>query len=536
MYQRVFYLFLAMLVTVFGLSLLGACSSHSDFEDEPNPLQHNEKVASYINLTIAVSNGVENMTRAGEIPTAGENGDGREAGFRRENVVTGITFILYKDATDKGINNTNDNLPLSFIAYYPVSRVSDPAVAGTPYTTKMDEAYYTTGNQLVAKNTIDFNEEHYYAIVIANADLRGQVSTLGDVRNNIMRTLYSGSEKDPAQDCVNFVMSSEENYQFIIPDPVASPAVGGNTLYTIESPIRVERLAARIDFWAAGSNGYKTSANNAAYTTPGYEYNVTDPNDEDCADKFVVTGITPFNLNSYDYSNGNGGEYLIKRLAKAVTEPDNLEVSYLIDENDSQYKYVLDPATQYKTSGTLTYFKNSLESLPATGTTLADITTLSSNPYYKSVGALHTAVTATGSTAGFKETASEKEIVIIAYPMENTLWESSRLYNCATGLAIEGDYYTNGIDYTNPANKPTHLIYYGYLRHQGSSTSAYAATQGKNMSKTASTTAANCMEFGIVRNNIYRVSIEKVNVVEGTIKLNIEEKHWRHVDNPTIYI
>ena len=44
------------------------------------------------------------------------------------------------------------------------------------------------------------------------------------------------------------------------------------------------------------------------------------------------------------------------------------------------------------------------------------------------------------------------------------------------------------------------------------------------------------MNYGIVRNNIYRVTIEQINVVLGTIKIKLEEKHWRHVDNPTIYI
>jgi len=539
MYQRAIYLFLATLVTVFGLSLMTACSFHTDYEDELEPQQPKEKVASYINLTIAVSNGVENTTRAGEKPTAGENGDGREAGFARENVVTGITFILYKDDTNPltspttcGINNPNDNLPLSFIAYYPVSRVTDPATAGTQYgDTKGIEALYTTGNQLVAKNSIDFHEENYYAIVIANADLRGEVETLGEVRNYIMRTLYSGSEKDPAQSCANFVMSSEDNYKFDIPEPEASPAVDFNTLYTIENPIRVERMAARIDFWAANSNGYRTTNSDNTdftYTTPGYEYKVTDPDDANCADKFVVTGITPFNLNSANATNG--GEYLIKRMVKLEGPGDNpvQKIEYLANEGGPK-NYVFDPATQYKTDGTLTYFKNTLTSMG----NLADITTLSSNAYYKSIAEMHTAVIASGSSAGFTsypENNKTAEDVIIAYPMENTLWSASLLYNYATGIAIEGDYYTNG------TGTPAHRIFYGYLRHQGSSANAYAATLGKNMSKTATTTANNCMEFGIVRNNIYRVCIEKINWVEGTIKLKVEETKWRHVDNPVIYI
>ena len=44
------------------------------------------------------------------------------------------------------------------------------------------------------------------------------------------------------------------------------------------------------------------------------------------------------------------------------------------------------------------------------------------------------------------------------------------------------------------------------------------------------------MNFGIVRNNIYRISIESISVMRGTLKLMLEEEKWRHVDNPIIYI
>jgi hypothetical protein len=44
------------------------------------------------------------------------------------------------------------------------------------------------------------------------------------------------------------------------------------------------------------------------------------------------------------------------------------------------------------------------------------------------------------------------------------------------------------------------------------------------------------MNYGIVRNNIYRVKIEGFTPLEGVLKVTIEEKHWRHVDNPTIYM
>lgn len=505
------YSLLKLLTALLLLPIASACSLVTDDLDNIE----NQPEANYINLTIAVSNGVDNMTRAeGDIPTAGENGDGREAGFQRENAVTGITLILYRD--DDGING-DPTTRLDLVKYYRVERIGTPLTANGSNLgkSKVIEAYYSTGNQKLNKDEVVFSES-YHAIVIANADLRGKVTTLGDVHNYRFNTLYNGNESSSASDCTNFIMSSEADYTMNFQTTTPTTFDDG-LLYTFEN-VLIERLAARIDFWAACSNGYKTSSDNAAYTTPGYEYSVAGS-----SDKFVVTGIMPFNLNAGNTSNG--GEFLIKRLANEVsTSP---IITYLADETGSNY--VLDPATQNKTSGYLTYFKNGLSEMGS----LANISSFSANTYYKDVASLHSAVTATGSDAGYPTLADGSlsgENVIITYPMENTLWSASLLYNYATGIAIEGDYYTGG------SGIPEHRIYYGYMRHEGTSSSAYSAVQGADMSSTESVTSANCMEFGIVRNNIYRVYISSINAADGTIKIKIEEKHWRHVDNPTIYI
>ena len=239
--------------------------------------------STFINLTIGISNGRDVDTRAGEVPTAGANGDGREAGFLRENAVTGITLILYQD--NNGINGA-DATTLDFVNYYTVSRVGDPLPAnGTDLgKSKVIEAYYTTGNQPLRKSDVDFTKS-YHAIVVANADLRGMVNTLGDVKNYKLNSLYSGTEMSAASECSGFVMSSEQDYTMNFATTTPTDYSGG-LLYTFTNLI-IERMAARIDFWSACSNGYKTSADNAAYTTPGYEYSV-----EGGTDKFVVTGIT----------------------------------------------------------------------------------------------------------------------------------------------------------------------------------------------------------------------------------------------------
>jgi hypothetical protein len=141
-------------------------------------------------------------------------------------------------------------------------------------------------------------------------------------------------------------------------------------------------------------------------------------------------------------------------------------------------------------------------------------------------------VTTAGSSAGYAtytETPLTGENVIITYPMENTLWSASRMFNYATGIAIEGDYYTGG------TGTPQHRIYYGYLRHQGTSSSAYPASLGSDLSSSETSTSSNCMEFGIVRNNIYRVYISKINQ-EGHLTINIKVKKWDKFTHATIYM
>ena len=72
------------------LSALSACNMVVEGEGE----ELQEPVANYINLTLFVSSGEASTdTRS---PLGGEDGDSREAGYMRENKVSGITIILYK--------------------------------------------------------------------------------------------------------------------------------------------------------------------------------------------------------------------------------------------------------------------------------------------------------------------------------------------------------------------------------------------------------------------------------------------------------
>lgn len=523
------------------LMILTACQ----FEDEHECPDTDMSAESYINLTISVSTGNQLHTRA---PLGGENGDGREAGFARENQVTGITLILYED--EDGINgiNTTENPVLSFVHYYPTTLVSRDAAGAEKtgennhdeYKSDLDEAIYTTGDQLVPKGTLTFGKS-YRAIVVANRDLTSDLSTsshLNDVKALVYGAddLYDGDYGKAAYTCGNFMMSSEYDFTFDLTNPTAIEPNKDFYRPTETNPIRIERLAARIDFWAAGAT-YTEKVDKGGIPTDiygnryGYVYDVSGT-----SDKFVVVSITPFNL----YTKGTGttpygGETLLKRL----------NIGWLLDETTTSY--VLDPSTDDKTTanasafGTDGTYLNPLSQIYSdlNAATPKAMSAAGTPAYYQTVAAMHEKIGSQGGFSTMTVGIKTGENVIVAYPMENTLpyeaTPSTPLYTYATGVAIEGDYYVGG-DLT--AAPTATRVYIGYLMHQsGSATYTPFMSNDANMQSAVPSTTP--MNYGVVRNNIYRISIESITPEEPAgpkIKIKIEEEKWRHVDNPTIYI
>ncbi len=501
-----------ILIAFACLAMLSACYNY-----DQEGIEEVNAGNCYINLAISVSNGNEHSTRAGELPTGGENGDGREAGFERENTITGITLILYQDAA--GINTTADPT-LDLVRYFPVTLDSRDA-PGTEYTTKKEEAYYTTGNQLLGKHNLDLSAQ-YHAIVIANASevavsLKEGISKLSDIRDAVLNTIYVGNPTMTADKCTNFVMSSEADNTINFGSVTATNLDGSvytkgkDMLFDVSGqPLVIERLAARIDFWAANSTGYDATT----YSKKGYVYNVTGST----TDKFVVTGIVPFNLNNGDVSYGK--EYLIKRLK------DNLSattVKYLADE-DKTSSYVIDPMTlTFKTSPNSLI--SSLEDLyDIIGDEHVDIENTSDNPYFHSIESMHELATAYSTISG-------KENVIVCYPMENTILPTTPLYYYATGIAIVGYYYKGGA--SDPA--PKRFVYFGYIRHQGESATYDIQPYTTPLATDVTMGPTTPMNFGIVRNNIYRISINSIDK-KTTMELSIKVKKWDPYIHDFIYM
>lgn len=436
----------------------------------------------YINVTISVSASNTPYTRA-NTPKGGENGDGRELGIEtRENEVAGVTLIFFQH-TD-GINASASeaaSTKIDYAVYYTVTR--DDAYIPTTGSHIPGEIYYTTGERELGDN-LDLKKA-YHMLVVANANLTGQITagttTLAEVRDMTLSSVYSGT--GIGLSASDFVMSSEKDLVIDYSYSTYDKTTNRHTYYLDNA--HLERMAARIDYSAEGAT-YSTS-----YDHYGYVYNITGTNDH-----FVLTSITPFNLNI-----GDGNEYLFKRTDDA-TSP------YLADETTTNW--VLDPYRSGKTTA---------EHPSWMASTLTAVESSISNTYNITMAA----------SQSVKLDIDGNDVIVLAYPKENTLLTTSPLYYYATGLAFEGYYYSDGA--TTGGEK---RVYYHYLRHQGDKES-YDAYKSP-IDKTVTCGSAAAMNYGVVRNNIYRVSIGSINEEKGTITIKIEEEKWRHVDNPVIYI
>ena len=493
----------------------------------------------YINITVSVSASENPVTRA--YPTGGETGDGLEKGFERENVVNDVTLIFYED--NAGINTSNNETKVAFFATYPVTKTdnyngthnhnlddSNVGWTGTHQESNDNEVIYSTGDQLLNEDELDVSKT-YHAIVVANAPaallsaITVNETTVAQVRDMVVATVYDGTGVNT--DAQNFVMASERDATVTFTNRKTDTA--NNTITYYFECIHIERLAARIDFWAKTKDPDDLNYTAVEYVDvsgndipAGYRYKVGKKNKHGKNDIFVLTRITPFNLMV-------GNEYLLKRTNDDANR-------YLAKETTTNW--VLDPYSAQSNG------KNATTTHPDyLASTLTNVRTTFANNFTVTLSACQTPSTA--DAEGRKFTITEGSVtadnIILNYPRENTLNGGvSPLYYYATGLAFEGYYFKhsgNSDDEYHSHGNGAPMIFYHYLRHQGEGNLAYQALKDDELSTTTLCPTTPAMNFGIVRNNIYRVSIEGITVDEEDIKvtLNIKVKKWdKFVHTPII--
>lgn len=145
--------------------------------------------SSYVSLSFAS----QQSTPTRSNPTGGETGDGQEKGQANENEIKSAVAFFYQGSGTDGVNSSGTT-PIMAVATFNVGSYTEPGNG-------IDRKYTTTPQQ------VDLDDGTYNVLVVANpgADWwTGKTLTLDDVRNHIQTTAWTASGSNYS----DFVMTS----------------------------------------------------------------------------------------------------------------------------------------------------------------------------------------------------------------------------------------------------------------------------------------------------------------------------------------
>lgn len=486
--------------------------------------------------------------RATSNPTGGENGDGWRVGRYNENNIYDV--YLYKYSSADGIN-ASDDTPVTLLA-------TAKDVNFHPLTTDADvngiiskELTFNVGDYIYEAS----NHDHFIAAI--NTTVLPLSTTLGKLRNELVSTPFvkNGSQM---KDCDRFTMANARDSEFMGGQGTESQP------YIVH--VDVERTTARLDF------AYSTAAMTAGeFRIDGGEYIYKALNTD--ADEVHLTHVRATNVMQ-------APSYLIKRLAATESEAP----VYLADETNPASKYVVDPTTWSKTIAAaeakeldfVRWFRDSWYM------TAVDNYNSTTTPWFRSQDRVHVGSgDAFADGTDLDETDHDWHYYVLDYAGENTMLAEQTLHHYTTGLVLKATYmpekvfkavepgtgvltldaaYTKGktfwrwhdvdtnkdLFFSNEAAAEAyktlhpHSLVYPYdegqcyynvwLRHE-------------NIESDPTTTM---MEFGIVRNNIYRVCVEFTGIgmpdipddmtTPENVRMFIYVRKWNLIEHPAIEI
>lgn len=162
--------------------------------------------SSYVSLSFAS----QQSTPTRSNPTGGEQGDGQEKGQAKENEIKSAVAFFYQGSGTDGVNSSGTT-PIMAVATFNVWSYTEPGNG-------IDRTYTTTPQQ------VDLDDGTYNVLVVANpgADWwTGQSLTLADVRNHIQTTAWTASESGYS----DFVMTSAADATLTLnSNPESDPA------------------------------------------------------------------------------------------------------------------------------------------------------------------------------------------------------------------------------------------------------------------------------------------------------------------------
>lgn len=162
--------------------------------------------SSYVSLSFAS----QQSTPTRSNPKGGEQGDGQEKGQVNENEIKSAVAFFYQGSGTDGVNSSGTT-PIMAVATFNVGSPTEPGNG-------IDRTYTTTPQQ------VDLDDGTYNVLVVANpgADWwTGQSLTLADVRNHIQTTAWTASGSDYS----DFVMTSAADATLTLnSNPESDPA------------------------------------------------------------------------------------------------------------------------------------------------------------------------------------------------------------------------------------------------------------------------------------------------------------------------
>lgn len=303
---------------------LCACSCVDDLL-----LLEQEEEAQFVYLRLFMRQSSGSDTRAN--PTGGENGDGREHAIARENAIHDINLFIY---TLKGGNGLNASDPSS-IAIKKHIHLTDGSSNGFNRKDTLTDGILVTSvfDEVIPISDYTPSEDDWI-IVVANAVGLSDVKNLGDLKDKIPVRSWSEISGVPS----DFTMATARTVgdSWSEDGKVIINGKKGTKEDPFEVETTVERIAARIDFW------YDATCVRTVGDNKVFEYSVTSGSGA----KVQITNIIPVNL-------PQNPSYLFKHVTKDKSADDfgdvkDDDIVVCADEtpvSGMPGNYVLEPTT-----------------------------------------------------------------------------------------------------------------------------------------------------------------------------------------------
>lgn len=398
--------------------LLTGCADYDGLYEE----MMRQETEGTIELRLSIDDGSNHTTRS---PLGGEDGDGRELGQHHENDVNQILIFYYNAAGGINANGTTLVTKLAYVEDATAVVEKTGTISDDP-NCEHTGTYHYKSIKLSPTQTHNYkykSGDHY--IVITNAGNFDAI-TLDDIRNKVIGNTWTGTGTNFTT-YTNFVMSNEHESYYASGD--------GTEDNPNRITVTIERMAARIDFAFDPTVTRQETVDFGAGGVKVLQYDANDIPKGGSKTKYGevnLTHVRPFNV-----KQAGQGSYLIKRSAK----PDESGLKYLAPETAyaggavADFPLIVEPTTWDK------------KSIAPLLTTWYDATRSSVVDASYAADANYAVQHVTGGTDGFDGGLSDDTSVspnvkyyVLDYANENTMDVERSLKEFATGYILRAVY------------------------------------------------------------------------------------------------